>query len=60
MDGLSMQEALEATRTPLRDQIAMVALGYLLGYPSGATEIDVCRRAYEWADAMLKVREEKR
>ena len=54
---------MEATETykTLRDEIAIEAFKSLLTVPldkvPGATRAQVCRAAYQWADAMLKARE---
>jgi hypothetical protein len=43
----------------LRDEIAIAAMAAMLaGFPTGTEQADLmARKAYRWADAMLKARE---
>jgi hypothetical protein len=54
----SLQRQLRETAT-LRDQFAMAALTGLLANPDAAKYKDRAEVAYNYADAMLKAREDK-
>ncbi len=43
----------------LRDRLAAAALTGLLAYSANTPHESIARRAYEWADLLLKVRDEE-
>lgn len=54
------EQAIKQARAKLRDRFAMAALTGMLAYPDGGMAQDqptyFSKRAYEYADAMLKAR----